>query len=99
MTAADEMLDAWRKPQPVVEPGAFKFAVAGMEHGHIVGQAEGLIQAGGALKWVFDERDPGRAAAMAAKHGAKHARELQEVLDDPKVLLVASADIPDQRAA
>src|SRR5258708_29821379 len=38
---------------PVVKPGEFAFAAAHLEHGHIYGQCNGLLEAGAELKWVY----------------------------------------------
>lgn len=86
------------KPDPVVKPGQFKFAVAAMDHGHIHGQVNGLCEAGAELKWVFDANDPDKAKTMADARGAQVARSLDEVLDDGEVQLVAAAAIPNERA-
>ena len=37
------------RPSPVVKPGEFIFAAAHLEHGHIYGQCNGLLEAGGDL--------------------------------------------------
>ena len=42
------------KPSPVVKPGEFTFAATHLEHGHIYGQCNGLLEAGAELKWVYD---------------------------------------------
>ena len=42
------------KPSPVVKPGEFVFAAVHLDHGHIYGQCNGLIEAGAQLKWVYD---------------------------------------------
>ena len=42
------------KPSPVVKPGEFTFAAAHLDHGHIYGQCNGLLEAGAELKWVYD---------------------------------------------
>ena len=34
-------------PKPVVQAGEFPFAVAHLDHGHIFGQTNGLLEAGG----------------------------------------------------
>ncbi len=85
------------KPRPVVQPGEFIFAATHLDHGHINGQCNGLVEAGAQLKWVHDV-DHARAAALAARFpGAKLARSLGEILDDPAVQLVAAAAIPNLR--
>jgi predicted dehydrogenase len=87
------------KPQPVVEAGEFVFAATHLDHGHIHGQCNGLVEAGGQLKWVFDA-DAGKAEGLAKRFpGAKVARSLDEILDDPAVHLVAAAAIPNLRGA
>jgi predicted dehydrogenase len=86
-------------PQPVVQPGEFVFAVAHLDHGHIFGQTNGLLEAGGQLKWVYDT-DPARLDGFLEKYpGAKPARSLQEILDDSAVRLVTSAAVPCERGA
>jgi len=42
------------KPHPVVREGEFIFAAAALDHGHIYGMCNGLIEAGATLKWVYD---------------------------------------------
>ncbi len=42
------------KPNPVVEKGQFKFAAIGLDHGHIYGMCNGLIEAGAELVQVYD---------------------------------------------
>jgi hypothetical protein len=41
----------------VVEPGAFRFAVAYLDHGHINGQTHGLIEAGAQLVSLYEPDD------------------------------------------
>ena len=85
------------KPRPVVKPGEFVFAATHLDHGHIYGQCNGLVEAGGLLKWVYDS-DPARVATFLAKYPqARAARSLDEILQDPAVHLVAAAAIPDLR--
>ncbi|MEM7625458.1 MAG: Gfo/Idh/MocA family oxidoreductase [Planctomycetota bacterium] len=86
------------KPDPVVGPGEFCFAVAAMDHGHIFGQVNGLTEAGATLKYVYDAHDPEAAQALAVQHGATHVDNLQVILDDHEIQLVAAAAIPNVRA-
>ena len=86
-------------PKPVVEPGEFVFAAMHLDHGHIGGMTQGLIGAGGTLKWVYDPQ-PERLAAFAEQFpGVSVARSEEEVLEDPEVRLVAAAAVPGDRAA
>ena len=86
------------KPSPVVEPGEFFFAVVAMDHGHIFGQVNGLTEAGATLKYVYDANKPDAAKSLAEKYDATHVDDLQTILDDPEVQLVAAAAIPNIRA-
>jgi len=81
----------------VVESGAFPFAAAYFDHGHIYGQIEGLASAGGTLKYVFDS-DPARYESVLKQHpGARAVSDFREILDDSEVKLVTAAAIPNRR--
>jgi predicted dehydrogenase len=83
--------------RPVCGPGQFRFAAVGLDHGHIYGMCNGLLEAGGELAWVFDP-DPQKVAAFCGAYdGVKVARSEAEVLDDPTVRLIASAAVPNLR--
>ncbi len=87
------------KPRPVVKPGEFIFAAAHFDHGHIHGMCNGLTEAGGQLKWVYDA-DPKKLESIRAKFPqVQIARSLDEILADPDVKLVAAAAIPNLRGA
>jgi predicted dehydrogenase len=86
------------KPNPVCDRGAFRVAAVGLDHGHIYGMCNGLVEAGAELVSVFDP-DPAKVAAfLAAYPGARAARSEDEILDDRTVHLVASAAVPCNRA-
>ncbi len=97
--AADGMTYAPKgRPEPVVQPGEFVFAAVALDHGHIYGQCNGLVEAGAELKWVYDP-DPAKIEAFCRQHpGVAVARSLDEVLEDPAVRLVAAAAVPADRA-
>lgn len=42
------------KPNPVCEKGEFVFSAIALDHGHIYGMTNGLIEAGGVIKSVYD---------------------------------------------
>lgn len=85
------------KPLPVVEQGEFAIAAIGLEHGHINGMCNGLIEAGASLKWVYD-KDESKTLEFANKFdGVRIASSEEEILLDPEVKLIASAAIPSQR--
>ena len=85
------------KPKPVCQPGEFLFAAVALDHGHINGQCNGLLEAGAELRWVFDP-DPQKVEAFRKSFPmARVARSLDEVLADPSVNLVAAAAVPSER--
>lgn len=85
------------KPAPVVKPGEFIVAAVHLEHNHIIGQCNGLKEAGAEIKWVFDP-DSKKVENFREKFPhTKIARSLDEILDDPEVKIVAAADVPCNR--
>jgi predicted dehydrogenase len=87
------------KPNPVVKSGEFPFAAAFLQHGHIYGQCNGLIEAGANLKWVYDA-DAKKVEAFRAKFPqVKVARSFDEILADPEIKLVTAAAIPNERGS
>ncbi|WP_145035277.1 Gfo/Idh/MocA family protein [Paenibacillus sp. Y412MC10] len=85
------------KAQPVCKPGEFIFAAMSLEHGHIYGMCNGLIEAGATLKWVYDP-DPAKVAAFCKAYPeAAVASSEAQVLEDAEVHLVAAAAIPSER--
>jgi len=98
MASSDGMTYAPQgKPAPVCKPGEFLFASVALDHGHIYGQTNGLVEAGGEVRWVYDP-DPEKVAAFQNKYpSARAAKSLEEILDDPSIHLVAAAAIPNRR--
>jgi predicted dehydrogenase len=87
------------KPNPVVKEGEFIFAAVGLDHGHIGGMCNGLLEAGGTLKWIYDP-DPQKLDTYCKMYPhAKRARSEEEVLSDPEVHLVAGAAVTSKRCA
>lgn len=85
------------KPQPVVAPGEFIIAAAALDHGHIYGMCNGLIEAGATLKWVYDP-DPAKVAKFVEQYPqVKEADALETILNDASVQLVAGAAVPCER--
>lgn len=85
------------KPVPVVKPGEFVFAASHLDHGHIYGQCEGLIQAGGDLRYVYDT-DAERLAAFVKKFPkAEPVDSYERLLDNPEIRLIANAAVPCDR--
>jgi predicted dehydrogenase len=87
------------KPEAVCAPGDFVFAAAALDHGHIYGMCNGLIEAGGSLKYVYDP-DPSRVEKFKAAYPqVQIVSDLGRILDDPSVRLVAAAAVPSERCA
>lgn len=85
------------KPQPVVAPGEFVFSAVRLDHGHIYGMCNGLTEAGGTLKYVYDQ-DPKKVAAfLKAFPQAKAARCEEEVLEDKQTHMIAGAAVTNLR--
>ncbi|WP_010277038.1 Gfo/Idh/MocA family protein [Paenibacillus senegalensis] len=87
------------KAAPVVARGDFVIAAIGLDHGHINGMCNGLLEAGAELKWVYDP-DPRKVKAFTERYPQVRAAESEEqVLQDPEVRLVAGAKVPSERCA
>ncbi|MFV0503789.1 MAG: Gfo/Idh/MocA family protein [Lachnospirales bacterium] len=86
------------KPSPVVKENEFIFAVAYLNHGHIYGMTNGLIEAGATIKYVYDTDEKRVEDFLKAYPQAKVAKSFQEILGDGEINLVASAAITNKRA-
>ena len=85
------------KPQPVVKPGEFVFSAVRLDHGHIYGMCNGLTEAGGTLKYVYD-KDPKKVEAfLKAFPQARPARSEEEALEDKETHMIAGAAVTSQR--
>ncbi len=81
----------------VVEPGEFVFASAHLDHNHIYGMTNGLVEAGATLRYVYDP-NPKAVAEYAAKYpGVTPVDSLDAILADPEVKMVSCAAIDNQR--
>ncbi|MGO4937096.1 Gfo/Idh/MocA family protein [Fundicoccus sp. Sow4_H7] len=82
----------------VVEPGEFKVGVTALDHGHIYGMSNGLIEAGARIKYVYDP-DPEKVKAYCeAFPDVEVTESLEQILDDEEIKLVAAAAIPALRS-
>jgi predicted dehydrogenase len=89
---------ATASPAPQKGPGRIRFAAIGLNHGHINGQTQSVLRAGGELVSVY-AKEPDLLAAYAKRFPqARVARSEQEILQDSSIHLVVSAAIPDERA-
>ncbi|MCA9837638.1 MAG: Gfo/Idh/MocA family oxidoreductase [Trueperaceae bacterium] len=84
-------------PKPVVKEGDFPFAAGHLDHPHIYGQCEGLVQAGGTLKYVYDP-DPAKIATFTQKFPDAQVLDSEEaLLEKSDIKLIAGAAIPNER--
>ena len=87
------------KPAPVVNPGEFCIAAIALDHGHIYGMCNGLVEAGAKVKWVYDP-DPNRVNNFInAFPGTMAAESEEQILQDPEVKLVCGAAVTSERCA
>ena len=87
------------KPAPVVKPGEFVFSAIRLDHGHIYGMCNGLTEAGGTLKYVYDPDERKVAAFLKAFPQAKAARSEEEALEDAGTHMIAGAAVTSERCA
>ncbi len=77
---------------------AVRFAVIGLNHGHIYGQTDLLLQAGAEFI-SFYAAEPDLIAQFAPRYSqARQARSAEEILEDDSLHLIVSAAIPNERA-
>jgi predicted dehydrogenase len=93
---------AAQSSSPAAAPAAaarrIRFAVIGLNHGHITGQTEAVLRGGGELALVY-AKEPDLLSGFTKRYPqARVARSEQEVLDDTSIQLVVSAAIPNERA-
>ena len=91
--ASKPRVRAQEKPKPRI-----KFAVIGLNHGHINSQTTAVLRGGGELVSVY-AREPDLLADFTKRFPqAKAARSENEILEDKAIQLVLSAAIPADRA-
>ena len=82
----------------VIAESRIKFAVIGMNHGHIYGQVEAVKRGGGELV-SFYAKEENLVKDFAKRFpDAKLAKSEKEILDDKTIQLVLSSGIPNERA-
>src|SRR3954471_11841499 len=85
------------KPKPVVARGDFPIAAVALDHGHIYGQCNGLLEAGGELRYVFDP-DPAKVEKFCKSFpGVQPLASEEAALAKTEIKLIASAAVPNQR--
>ena len=80
------------------KPGEFPIAAAYLDHGHIFGMMNGLVEAGADLRYVYDPR-PEKVAEFRAQYPqAVPVASFEQILADPGIKMVASAAVNSERA-
>ena len=77
----------------MVKPEEFPFAAVALDHGHIYGQCNGLIEAGAELRYVYDADSAKVATFLKTYPQAKPLERLETILEDPAIRLVAAAAV------
>jgi predicted dehydrogenase len=75
-----------------------RFAAIGMNHGHIYGQTEAVLRGGGELVSYFAQETELAEAYGKRFPQARLVKDAREILEDPKIQLVVSASIANERA-
>ncbi len=89
------ILKPGKKPAPAE---SIRFSVIGLNHDHIYGMVNALIEGGGRLASVYSKEADLLQAFLKRYPDAKVARSETEILGDNSIQLVASASIPVDRA-
>jgi hypothetical protein len=84
--------------EKVYDTPRIKFAVIGMNHGHIYSQVEAVKKGGGQLV-IFFAKEANLIADFSKRYpNAKLAKDEKEILDDKSIQLVLSSAIASERA-
>lgn len=87
------------KSRLVCNPGEFTIGVIGLDHGHIYGMCNGLVEAGATVTHVWDPDQNRIAAFVKAFPTAKVVGSDAAIYDNPSIDLVATAAIPSDRSS
>ncbi|MBE3637588.1 Gfo/Idh/MocA family protein [Mangrovicoccus algicola] len=80
--------------------GTLKFAALGLDHGHILGMAEGMAAAGAEFAGYWGTGSPPPLEKLRARFpDVPQCEDMAQILGDPSIGLVLIAAIPDERAA
>ena len=85
------------KANYVCKKGEFRFSAVGLDHGHIYGMCNGLIEAGAELVSVYDPDSEKISAFLKEFPEAQAVDSMDQILEDPSIHLIACAAIPRQR--
>ncbi len=77
---------------------SIKFGIIGINHGHIYGMANALIQGGGEMVAVFAKEKGLLANFLKSYPNVKVAKSEEEIIENTTIQLIACAAIPIERA-
>ena len=83
--------------ESVCKKGEFVFAAAGLDHGHIYAQVQGLVSAGAECALVWDSDSKKIEEFKKRFPDVKVASSLEEILQRKDIVCVAGASIPADR--
>jgi len=84
--------------KPSAQKYSIRFSVIGLNHGHIYGQVEALLEGGGKLVSVY-AREPELLSSFIKRYpDVKVVSDEKEILEDNSIQMIASASIPSERA-
>jgi len=86
------------KPKPVCKDNEFIFAAVALDHEHIYGMCNGLIEAGATIKYVFDPDSEKMNKFCRSYPEVMPAKNIEQILDDSSIKLVAGAAVPSLRS-
>lgn len=84
-------------PAPLEKP--YKFAAVGLAHGHVNNMCTGMLEAGAELVYVYDDNKALVEGFLKRFPSTTVAESYEEILADPDIELIVSADIPSHRSA
>jgi predicted dehydrogenase len=97
--AVEDRQSAKQQNVNTVAEQRIRFAVIGINHGHINSLVDMMIRAGGSFV-SFYAKEADLSAEFAKKYSqARIARTGKEILEDKTIQLIISAAIPDERAS
>jgi len=83
----------------VVEPGEYNVAVTALDHGHIYGMTNGLIEAGATIKYLYEPDEEKRVKYIDTYPFVEVVDSLEAILTDASIQMVAAAAVPHVRSA
>jgi len=86
------------KYQAVCKPGEFNVGVVGLDHGHIYGMCNGLVESGASITHVCDASTERLATFVKAFPTAKIVTSESMIYENSTIDLVATAAIPSKRS-